>query len=54
MTADGKLLGLPMAVEGFGLVYNKDLFQKAGVDASSITSMDALVAACKSSRASAA
>ncbi len=47
VTADGKLLGLPMAVEGFGLVYNKDLFQKAGVDASSITSMDALVAACK-------
>lgn len=47
VTVGGKLVGLPMAVEGYGLIYNKALFTKAGIDASSITSMDALVAACK-------
>jgi raffinose/stachyose/melibiose transport system substrate-binding protein len=46
MTVDGKLVGLPMAVEGFGLIYNKDMFTKAGVDATSITSVDALTSAC--------
>ncbi len=47
VTVDGKLCGLPMAVEGYGFIYNKDLFQKAGVDASSLTTMDAFVDACK-------
>ncbi|WP_158289281.1 ABC transporter substrate-binding protein [Paenibacillus flagellatus] len=32
MTFDGKKLGFPMAFEGFGIVYNKDLFAKAGID----------------------
>lgn len=44
---DGTTYGLPMAVEGFGLVYNKDIFQKAGVDPASIKTMDDLVAASK-------
>lgn len=43
---DGKTYGLPLTVEGFGLVYNKTLFKQAGVDADSIKSMDDLVAAC--------
>ncbi|MDT3428660.1 raffinose/stachyose/melibiose transport system substrate-binding protein [Paenibacillus forsythiae] len=30
-TVDGKLYGLPMNVEGYGLIYNKDLFTKAGI-----------------------
>ncbi|REE87526.1 raffinose/stachyose/melibiose transport system substrate-binding protein [Paenibacillus taihuensis] len=30
-TVDGKLYGMPMNTEGFGLIYNKDLFQKAGI-----------------------
>ncbi|BCG57690.1 ABC transporter substrate-binding protein [Paenibacillus sp. URB8-2] len=30
-TVDGKLYGLPMNVEGYGLIYNKDLFAKAGI-----------------------
>ena len=47
VTVDGKLCGLPMAVEGYGFIYNKDLFKKAGVDATSLTSMDTFVDACK-------
>jgi len=42
---DGKLYGLPMAIEGFGLIYNKTIFKEAGVDAASIKTMDDLVAA---------
>ncbi|RAP74082.1 ABC transporter substrate-binding protein [Paenibacillus montanisoli] len=30
-TVDGKLYGMPMNTEGFGLIYNKDLFEKAGI-----------------------
>ncbi|SEU25831.1 ABC transporter substrate-binding protein [Paenibacillus sp. NFR01] len=30
-TVDGKLYGMPMNVEGYGLIYNKDLFAKAGI-----------------------
>jgi raffinose/stachyose/melibiose transport system substrate-binding protein len=42
---DGKLYGLPMAIEGFGLIYNKAIFKEAGVDAGSIKTIDDLVAA---------
>ncbi|MEO3944085.1 ABC transporter substrate-binding protein [Gorillibacterium sp. CAU 1737] len=28
---DGKLLGMPMNIEGYGIIYNKDLFEKAGI-----------------------
>ncbi|PGS56002.1 ABC transporter substrate-binding protein [Bacillus sp. AFS041924] len=31
MTVDGKLLGMPMNTEGYGFIYNKDLFDKAGI-----------------------
>ncbi len=32
MTAeDGKLYGMPVNLEGYGFVYNKDLFEKAGI-----------------------
>lgn len=31
MTFDGKLYGLPLGFEGYGYLYNKDLFQKAGI-----------------------
>ncbi|RUS47827.1 ABC transporter substrate-binding protein [Cohnella sp. AR92] len=30
-TVDGKLLGMPMNIEGYGIIYNKDLFTKAGI-----------------------
>lgn len=44
---DGTTYGLPMAVEGFGLVYNKSIFEKAGVDPAGIKTMEDLVAACE-------
>ena len=31
MTKDGKLYGMPIGVEGYGYIYNKDLFAKAGI-----------------------
>lgn len=31
ITMDGKLVGMPMNTEGYGLIYNKDLFAKAGI-----------------------
>ncbi|MFD1776249.1 extracellular solute-binding protein [Paenibacillus rhizophilus] len=33
VTRDGKLLGMPYIIEGAGLVYNKELFEKAGITA---------------------
>ncbi|MGN7454535.1 ABC transporter substrate-binding protein [Paenibacillus pasadenensis] len=32
ITSGGKNYGLPMGIEGYGLLYNKDLFAKAGID----------------------
>jgi len=32
MTVDGKQLGFPFAFEGYGFIYNKDLFAKAGIE----------------------
>lgn len=32
MTFDGKKYGFPISIEGYGFVYNKDLFAKAGID----------------------
>ncbi|MCX8130621.1 MAG: ABC transporter substrate-binding protein [Clostridia bacterium] len=28
---DGKLFGMPMTIEGYGFIYNKSLFEKAGI-----------------------
>ena len=33
MTKDGKLYGQPLNLEGYGFIYNKDLFTKAGITA---------------------
>jgi len=43
---NGKLYGLPLAIEGIGLIYNKAIFKAAGVDPTSIKTMDDLDAAC--------
>lgn len=32
MTVDGKQYGFPIAFEGYGFIYNKDLFAKAGIE----------------------
>ncbi len=48
VTEDGKIYGMPFAVEGYGLAYNKEIFETAGVDVTSIkdlASMDAAFAA---------
>lgn len=31
ITKDGKVYGMPMNIEGFGIIYNKELFEKAGI-----------------------
>ncbi|MDO5517548.1 MAG: ABC transporter substrate-binding protein [Clostridium sp.] len=45
VTVDGKVYGMPAATEGYGLMYNKEILDKAGIDPSSITSFDALKSA---------
>ncbi|NMA91210.1 MAG: carbohydrate ABC transporter substrate-binding protein [Amphibacillus sp.] len=43
---DGEeILGLPFALEGYGLIYNKEIFDQAGVDPNTLTSFAALEAA---------
>lgn len=37
MTIDGKLYGMPMNLEGYGFIYNKDLFKKAGITEKPLT-----------------
>lgn len=45
VTVDGKVYGMPAATEGYGLMYNKEILDKAGIDPKSITSFDALKSA---------
>ncbi|MDR3593702.1 extracellular solute-binding protein [Clostridium sp.] len=45
ITFDGKVYGMPAATEGYGLLYNKDILDKAGIDPKSIDSFDKLKAA---------
>lgn len=45
VTVDGKVYALPYNIEGYGLAYNKAIFEAAGVDASAITTFDALESA---------
>lgn len=39
---DGKTYGIPMNQEGYGLIYNKEIFEKAGVKAEDIKTLDDL------------
>ena len=43
--ADGKVVGFPVAQEGYGLAYNKDILDKAGIDPATLTNYDAYAAA---------
>ena len=45
VTVDGKVYGMPAATEGYGLMYNKDLLDKAGIDPASLTTFSKLKAA---------
>jgi len=42
---DGKVVGQPVAVEGWGMAYNADILAKAGVDPTKLTSLAAYKAA---------
>ena len=44
---DGKVLGLPFNQEGYGFIYNKRVFEEAGIDAKSLTTYDKLLEAVK-------
>lgn len=37
VTKDGKLYGQPMNLEGYGFIYNKDLFKRAGIQEKPVT-----------------
>ena len=43
--ADGKIIGFPVAIEGWGLGYNKELLARTGVDPNTLTSVSAIRAA---------
>lgn len=45
ITVNDKVLGLPISIEGYGLVYNTEIFKAAGIDASTLTSYEAIDAA---------
>lgn len=45
VTKDGKVYGMPVATEGYGLIYNKEILDKASIDPKSIDTFDKLKAA---------
>ncbi|MCX7951117.1 MAG: ABC transporter substrate-binding protein [Clostridiales bacterium] len=42
---DGKVYGFPVAVEAWGMAYNKEILDKAGIDPNTLTSQEAYKAA---------
>lgn len=42
---NGEILGLPYSQEGYGLIYNKAIFEQVGIDPTSLTTFDALESA---------
>lgn len=42
---DGKTVGFPYAVEGYGITYNADILKKAGIDPATLTNYNAYKAA---------
>ena len=44
---DGKIVGFPVAIEGYGLAYNADILAKAGIDPASLTTRAAYEKALK-------
>lgn len=47
VTIDNKVYGLPFNIEGYGFIYNKAIFEAAGIDAAKITDFASLEAAVK-------
>lgn len=48
-TKDGHIIGIPLTIEGYGYIYNKDLFKKAGINKlpENFSEMEAVVAKLK-------
>lgn len=46
-TKDGKTYGFPYSVEGYGIIYNKEIMDKVGIDVTTLTNYDAWAAAIK-------
>jgi raffinose/stachyose/melibiose transport system substrate-binding protein len=44
-TVDGKIVGQPVAIEGWGMAYNADVLEEAGVDPSTLVNLDGYRAA---------
>ena len=47
LKVDGKVVGFPVAIEGYGLAYNADILQKAGIDPATLTTRAAYEKALK-------
>ena len=47
MKVDGKVVGFPVAIEGYGLAYNADILSKAGIDPATLTTRAAYEKALK-------
>ena len=47
VTNDEGVFGMPFNQEGYGFIYNKEIFEKAGIDPATITSYEALENAVK-------
>ncbi len=41
LIVDGRVVGFPVAIEGYGLAYNADILARAGIDPASLTTRDA-------------
>ena len=46
-TYDGEVYGFPINIEGFGMIYNKDILDSVGIDPASLTTLDAYEEAFK-------
>ena len=44
---DGKVVGFPVAIEGYGMAYNAEILQKAGIDPAKLTTRAAYESALK-------
>jgi len=44
---EGKVVGFPIAVEGFGIGYNAEILEAAGIDPATLTTLTAFEEACK-------
>lgn len=45
LVIDGNVYGFPVSIEGWGMAYNADILEQAGVDPATLTNYDAYVAA---------